>query len=67
MIRLSFNDGWEFRPRVSPFAELGGTSVPYQPVTVPHDALIGQQRVAPDGPATREGGATAYFPGGAFE
>ena len=67
MIRVPFNDGWEFRPRVNPFAELGGASAPYQPVTVPHDAMIGQQRVAPDGQATREGGAAAYFPGGAFE
>jgi len=67
MIRVPFNDGWEFRPRVNPFAELGGASVPYQPVTVPHDAMIGQQRVAPDGEATRDGGAAAYFPGGAFE
>ena len=67
MIRVPFNDGWEFRPRVSPFAELGGAAAPYQPVTLPHDAMIGQQRAAPDGGATRDGGAAAYFPGGAFE
>jgi beta-galactosidase len=67
MIRVPFNDGWEFRPRVSPFAELGGPIVPYLPVTLPHDAMIGQQRVAPPGGATRDGGAGAYFPGGAFE
>ena len=48
MIRVSFNDGWEFRPKVSSFAELGGASVPYRPVTLPHDAMIGQERVAPD-------------------
>ena len=78
MIRVSFNDGWEFRPKVSSFAELGGASIPYQPVTLPHDAMIGQQRVAPNGHASQdrqashdgqaaEGGAGAYFPGGAFE
>jgi beta-galactosidase len=67
MIRVSFNDGWEFRSKVSPFAELGGASVPYRQVTLPHDAMIGQQRVAPDGQAAAEGGAGAYFPGGAFE
>jgi beta-galactosidase len=67
MIRLPFNDGWEFRPRVSPFAEMGGATTPYQPVTLPHDAMIVQRRSAPPGGATRDGGAVAYFPGGAFE
>lgn len=67
MIRVPFNDNWEFRPRVSPFAEIGGAAAPYRPVTLPHDAMIGQQRSAPDGEATRDGGAAAYFPGGAFE
>ena len=67
MIRESFNEGWEFRPKVSPFSELGGAAAPYQPVTLPHDALIGQDRVPPDGHAQSDGGAGAYFPGGAFE
>src|ERR1700722_19441425 len=73
MFRVSFNDGWEFRSKVSSFAELGGASVPYRPVTLPHDAMIGQERVAPDGAGRRDGGAVlgggagAYFPGGAFE
>src|ERR1700751_1950052 len=61
MIRAPFNDGWEFRSRVSPFAELGGAAAPYQPVPLPHDAMIGQRRLA------AEGGACAYFPGAAFE
>jgi hypothetical protein len=26
VFRVSFNDGWEFRPKVSSFAELGGAS-----------------------------------------
>ena len=67
MFRVSFNDGWEFRPKVSSFAELGGASLPYRPVTLPHDAMIAQQRVAPDSETLTGGGAGAYFPGGAFE
>src|ERR1700722_5624094 len=67
MIRESFNEGWEFRPKVSPFSELVGAAAPYRPVTLPHDALIGQERVAPDDRAQSDGGAGAYFPGGAFE
>ncbi|WP_406118296.1 glycoside hydrolase family 2 TIM barrel-domain containing protein [Streptomyces sp. NBC_00989] len=67
MIRTSFNDGWQTRPKVNPFAELSGTKVPFRPVTLPHDAMIGQERTAPDGEATMEGGAGAYFPGGTYE
>jgi beta-galactosidase len=67
MFRVSFNDGWEFRSKVSPFAELGGASLPYRPVTLPHDAMLGQDRIAPDGAGLKDGGAGAYFPGGAFE
>ncbi|MFC5752721.1 glycoside hydrolase family 2 TIM barrel-domain containing protein [Actinomadura rugatobispora] len=67
MIRLSFNDGWRTRPKVNPFAELGGASVPFEEVTLPHDAMIGRRRVAQDGEATMEGGAGAYFPGGVFD
>jgi beta-galactosidase len=67
MFRVSFNDGWEFRPKVSSFAELGGASLPYRPVTLPHDAMLGQERIAPDGAGLKDGGADAYFPGGAFE
>ncbi|MEV6544079.1 glycoside hydrolase family 2 TIM barrel-domain containing protein [Streptomyces sp. NPDC051665] len=67
MKRTSFNDGWQTRPKVNPFAELSGTKVPFRPVTLPHDAMIGQERAAPDGEATMEGGAGAYFPGGTYE
>ena len=63
MFRVSFNDGWEFRPKASSFAELGRGAAPYRRVTLPHDAMIGQQRVAPDGDATGAGGASGYFPG----
>ncbi|WP_416971744.1 glycoside hydrolase family 2 TIM barrel-domain containing protein [Streptomyces sp. 4F14] len=64
MIRTSFNDGWQTRRKVNPFAELSGPVAPFTPVTLPHDAMIGQDRVAPDDP---EGGAGAYFTGGVFE
>ncbi|MFC1402727.1 MULTISPECIES: glycoside hydrolase family 2 TIM barrel-domain containing protein [Streptacidiphilus] len=67
MIRVSFNDGWQTRPKVNPFAEMSGATVPFQPVTVPHDAMIGQERTAPSGRTGMEGGAGAYFPGGTFE
>ncbi|MFE3739404.1 glycoside hydrolase family 2 TIM barrel-domain containing protein [Streptomyces sp. NPDC059134] len=67
MIRTSFNDGWQFRRKVNPFAELSGPVAPFEPVTLPHDAMIGQDRVPPEGGATMEGGAGAYFPGGVFE
>jgi beta-galactosidase len=67
MIRVSFNDDWEFRPKVSSFAELGRGAAPYRRVTLPHDAMIGQERAAPDSETLMGGGAGAYFPGGAFE
>ncbi|MFM9441129.1 glycoside hydrolase family 2 TIM barrel-domain containing protein [Streptomyces acidiscabies] len=67
MIRTSFNDGWQVRPKVNPFAELSGHVVPFRPVTLPHDAMIEQHRTAPDGEVTMEGAAGAYFPGGVFE
>ncbi|MBT2227845.1 hypothetical protein KLK06_18510 [Nonomuraea sp. NEAU-A123] len=62
MIRASFNDDWQFRPKVNPFAELAGTAVPFEPVTVPHDAMITRDREA-----TMDGAGSAYFPGGAYE
>ena len=61
MIRTSFNDGWQVRPKVSLFAELSGARAPFQPVVLPHDAMIGQPRSA------SASGACAYFPGGVFE
>lgn len=67
MIRTSFNDGWQARPKVNPFAELSGTKVPFRPVTLPHDAMIERERAAPGGEVTMEGGAGAYFPGGVYE
>ncbi|MFD5315395.1 sugar-binding domain-containing protein [Streptomyces sp. NPDC127098] len=62
MIRTSFNDDWQFRPKVSPFAELAGPTAPFEPVTPPHDAMIGREREA-----TAGGAGTGCFPGGAYE
>ena len=67
MIRTSFNDGWQTRPKVNPFAELSGPQAPFRPVTLPHDAMIERERAAPGGEVTMEGGAGAYFPGGTYE
>ncbi|MFG2369242.1 glycoside hydrolase family 2 TIM barrel-domain containing protein [Streptomyces mirabilis] len=67
MIRTSFNDNWATRRKVNPFAELSGPVAPFTPVTLPHDARIGQDRVPPDSETTMEGGAGAYFPGGVHE
>ncbi|MFG1961953.1 glycoside hydrolase family 2 TIM barrel-domain containing protein [Nonomuraea sp. NPDC049028] len=62
MIRTSFNDNWQVRPKTNPFAELSGQTVPYREVTLPHDAMIEQVRVP-----SEEGGAGGYFPGGEYE
>lgn len=67
MFRTSFNDGWQVRPKVNPFAELSGQSVPFRPVTLPHDAMIEQWRTTPEGAVTMEGAGAAYFPSGVFE
>jgi beta-galactosidase len=67
MIGTSFNEGWQVRPKANPFAELSGRMIPFEPVTLPHDAVIGQQRTASGNEVTMEGGAGAYFPGGVFE
>lgn len=61
MIRTSFNDGWEFRPKINQFAEVSGRKAPYRPVAVPHDAMLGEER------SPSADGAGAYFPGGAYE
>ncbi len=65
MSRTDFNPDWAYRPRVTAFQELGGAGgSEWQPVTLPHDALIGTPR-QPD--LGGHGAATAWFPGGAFE
>ncbi|WP_284748247.1 glycoside hydrolase family 2 TIM barrel-domain containing protein [Amycolatopsis sp. RTGN1] len=64
MKRISFNEDWQVRSKVNPFAELSGNAVPYKPVTLPHDAMIGQNRIDS---RVEEGAAGAYFRGGVFE
>ncbi|MDN4613809.1 glycoside hydrolase family 2 TIM barrel-domain containing protein [Leifsonia sp. F6_8S_P_1B] len=59
--RTLFNDGWTVRPKVSVFFELGGAAPEPQPVTLPHDAAIGEPR---DPAGSHD---TGYFPGGAFQ
>ena len=61
MQRTAFNDGWQFRKKVNPFAESSGTASEYTDVVIPHDAQIVQPR-DPNGE-----GATAYFPSGTYE
>src|SRR5580704_12420365 len=61
MRRTAFNDGWQARPRVNPFAEMAGAATPWQPVRLPHDATIGRERDA------AESAASGYFPGGVHE
>ncbi|WP_291055840.1 glycoside hydrolase family 2 TIM barrel-domain containing protein [Herbiconiux sp.] len=61
MKRIPFTDGWRFREKVNPFAEIGGPAAPYEPVLLPHDASIGRAR-DPQGEA-----AAAYFRGGAYQ
>jgi beta-galactosidase len=61
MRRTAFNDGWQFRQKANPFAELAGATAPYQDVRLPHDAMIGRDRSPGLEPAT------AYFPGGVYQ
>jgi beta-galactosidase len=61
MKRTPFNDGWQYREKQNPFAELGGIVAPYIDAVVPHDAQIRRPRDA-NGDA-----ATAYFPAGAYQ
>jgi beta-galactosidase len=62
MRRASFNDGWIVGSKTNSFAELiAGSGSEPEPVTLPHDAMIGAER-SPSGH-----GATAYFPGGTWE
>ncbi|MCS5735892.1 glycoside hydrolase family 2 TIM barrel-domain containing protein [Herbiconiux daphne] len=61
MKRIPFTDGWQFREKVNPFAEIGGPGAPYEPVVIPHDASIGRPRDPRGEPAA------AYFSGGAYQ
>ena len=61
MKRTRFNDGWQVREKVNPFAEIAGVSTPYRGVTLPHDASITRERDPQGDPAV------AYFRGGAYQ
>ncbi len=61
MRRSPLNDGWTVRPKTNRFTERMGTGPEPVPVTLPHDALIGVERL-PSGDA-----ASAYFPAGTWE
>lgn len=61
MRRQSFDTDWTFRPKVNPFQEMGGTSVPWSKVAVPHDAMLAEARV-PEGAA-----ALGHHPSGTYE
>ena len=60
-MRSSFNAGWAVRPKQNPFSELTGAKSTPEPVSLPHDAMIGTQR---DPSASHD---IAYFPGGVWE
>ncbi len=60
-MRSSFNAGWAVRPKQNPFSELTGAKSAPEPVTLPHDAMIGTKR---DPSASHD---IAYFPGGVWE
>lgn len=61
MRRVSFNEGWSVRPKVSAFLELVGQTQSWTPVRLPHDAMIGEPR----DPA--HGWGVGYFPSGTWE
>lgn len=62
MKRQQFCEDWTVRPKVNEFAELG-VSPPEEPVTLPHDAVIGTPRDAEYG----DGAPTGFFRGGTWE
>ncbi|MFG2961340.1 glycoside hydrolase family 2 TIM barrel-domain containing protein [Streptomyces sp. NPDC048291] len=62
MLADPFNRGWGVRPKTNPFFELAG-AVPYEPVTLPHDAMIGRERAAD----AASGAMNGFFPGGDVE
>jgi len=61
MHRSPLNDGWTVGPKTNRFTERMGTGPEPDSVTLPHDALIGAERL-PSGDA-----ASAYFPTGTWE
>lgn len=62
MSKTLFTEEWFVRPKVSGFVDLMGGSE-WEPVTLPHDAMIHFPRVAAGG----AGPSGAFFPGGEVE
>ncbi|OHV29154.1 MULTISPECIES: hypothetical protein [Pseudofrankia] len=49
MIRTSFNDGWFFRPKAEAFLTiLGQADTGWEPVRLPHDAMVHGERDGTD-------------------
>ncbi len=61
MRRIPFTTGWQTRPHANSFAEVMGGAAPWQAVTLPHDATLGETRDA------AHGAGRGYFPGGVYE
>lgn len=65
MISSSFNDGWTYRPTINAFQEvmaLFGEAAPYEPVTLPHDAMLRDGR----DPSSSKS-ENAFFKPGAYD
>lgn len=59
MEKIGFNEGWSVQPGMKgPFDDLMGMSSAGRLVTLPHDAMIYEQR----DPAAVSGGATGFYP-----
>ena len=56
MTRSFFNDGWNFQPKVSVFAQMRQSVEAPAKIDLPHDALFGEARSATNA------GKSAYFP-----
>ena len=61
MERFPFVEGWEVRPKATGPSEAIVIGYEWQPVTLPHDAVVGLAR-DPAGSS-----ATAYYPGGMWQ
>ncbi|MBL7498228.1 DUF4982 domain-containing protein [Frankia sp. CNm7] len=64
MIRRSFNDGWSYRRKPDAFqALLGRANEGWEPVRLPHDAMVCRERDGSD----PEAGHRGYFPADGYE
>ncbi|MDR2786146.1 MAG: DUF4982 domain-containing protein [Treponema sp.] len=63
MKRERFNEDWYIGPRTTILNSSAGDTQRLTPVTLPHDAMIGEKRL----PDIANGHYRAYFPGGKYE